>query len=1180
MKISFRILMINFAIVAIILVSSAIAYYSIMYNVLSSQQSKYLLNSANEFVYAFRGMMQDTEDEFNYLANNNGLTETFNHSPIKEKNIDFILETGNNDSTLIVSKVYKDDVFLPKSIITIQDFIKNNPFAVIERARLKGGKTYYYGRILSNNFLNTLSSKINAELALVWKGSPSEISNELINQNLLSVLNNAYKNLSSKNNFDIYSSQNESADILATIYRPSFNFSPGNQLQFVIFTPLSEATDLRTSVKYILGIIGLAGLILSLILTLVFTDKIRKQITQLSNATKTIKDGNFQNKINIKSKDELGELAGAFNTMLDELQKNEKSKNEYSEFITLINQNPTLDEISDAVLKKIIKTCGFTIGALYTVDENKLNLVSSYGLNGELTFNEKADVLESVLRNHETIEISSKESLPVISAGVISLEIKNVLIQPIIYNNKVIAILELGSFDKQSDEAKEYLSKIKEQLAIGLTNALALVQLENLVAELKNLNNDYQKQNIQIRKQNETLLELHSQLKEKADELEIQKEKAEEATRLKSNFLASMSHELRTPMNSILGLTELILEDKTLRGKNRERIEVVLKSGRRLMSLINDILDLSKIEAGKMEIHNEEMPLDEMLKDLENSIYPLATQKEISFKILRDINTKIIISTDRNKVTQVLINLLGNAVKFTENGYVELHISSIDNKQLKFEVIDSGIGISERDQAIIFEEFRQIDASSTRKYNGTGLGLAICKKIAEMLRGNLTIKSELGKGSTFTFTIPLNFVKISQVSRGPKVNIQTLIKNHQNPILIIDDDPEVRYTIGQYLITKGYEVAYAANGDEGIQKAIKLQPFAITLDVMMPNKDGWVVLRELKNEPKTKDIPVILISIIGDKKLGLGLGAFEYFIKPISPDKLLSAFERLESLAQKKVEKIVIVDDDELEFEKFKNAFKDDNIRIEYIKDSELAFSKILEVQPDLIILDLIMPNVDGITLSYKLKSNRDTKHIPIIISTAKDLTEEERSSLSNIVEEITVKSKGHPLDVLKIVRERIKQQEENKIKQETIEELDDQINVLEQSIDELKNKAYHGDVLIVDDDADTLFTINEIVQACDCKTTLAKSGAECLKALEQSIPDLILLDIMMPEMDGFQTLNKIRQNSDWAQIPVFAVTAKAMLGDKAVILRNGFNDYIAKPVNSGVLAFKIERLFSKLKIS
>ena len=604
------------------------------------------------------------------------------------------------------------------------------------------------------------------------------------------------------------------------------------------------------------------------------------------------------------------------------------------------------------------------------------------------------------------------------------MEIRNLLILPIVYNNKVVAIVELGSVNKPSIETKEYLSKIKDQLAIGLTNAMAYVQLANLVTELKTLNEDYQKQNLQIRKQNETLIELHNKLKEKAAELEVQKQKAEEATKLKSHFLASMSHELRTPMNSILGLTELIIEDKSLSPKNKERIEVVFKSGKRLMNLINDILDLSKIEAGKMGIHNEDVLLEDLIKDVESSIIPLVSQKNLSFKIIKNFNTNIIISTDKGKVVQVLINLLGNAVKFTEAGFIELHISKYEDRSIKFDVIDSGIGISGKDQKFIFEEFRQIDETTTRKYTGTGLGLAISKKIADLMNGSINVKSELGKGSIFTFIIPLNVIQMRESSGYARLNISALIKNRHNPILVIDDESEVRYTIGQYLTANGYEVAYANNGNEGIEKAKKLQPFAITLDIMMPGKDGWTVLKELKALDETKDIPVILISILGDKNLGYGLGAFEYFVKPLASDKLIATFKKLEGLAKKKIEKIVIVDDDEMEFERFKQAFKNDEIRIDYIKDSELAFSKILEVQPDLIVLDLIMPNFDGITLSHKLKSNEDTKHIPIIISTAKELTTEERNALNNIVEEISIKSNGAPMDVLQVVRERIRLQE------------------------------------------------------------------------------------------------------------------------------------------------------------
>ncbi len=1184
MKISYRILIINFAIVAVILGSSAIAFYSIMYNVLSSQQSKYLLNSANEFNYTFRSMVQDIGDEFRFEVNNNP-GSLFSQASGSFKDIDFILETESSSSGVIINKVFKKSIELSSPIQTIRDFNRKYPYAIVFTTALPDSHFCYFGKIITSGTLNSISNKINSDIALVWNGMVTDVSNEAVNQKNLYLLNQAYKSLSQKNNFELLTKRTENSDILATIFKPSLDLPAGNRLSFLIFNSLTEATNLRSSLKYLLIVIGLAGIILSLILTLVFTDKIRKQISRLSSATKITSDGNFRNKIDVHGNDELTDLATAFNTMLDRLQINEKSKNEYSEFITLLNQNPTLSQVADAALNKIITTCGFIIGALYTVENDKITLASSYGVKKEIFYNSKHDFLDTVKNNRETIEISSSENLPVISTGIISLKIKNIILLPIVYNNSVVAILELGSFEKPSEETKDYLSKIMDQLAIGLTNATALAQLADLVTELKTLNDDYQKQNVQIRKQNETLVDLHKKLKEKAAELEIQKQKAEEATRVKSYFLASMSHELRTPMNSILGLTELILEDKTLTAKNRERIEVVLKSGKRLMNLINDILDLSKIEAGRMEIHNEEVLLEDLIKEIENSIIPLVNQKGLTFKVVRNLNTNIIISTDKGKVVQVLINLLGNAVKFTEKGFIEFHVSTVDEKYLCFNIIDSGIGISEEDQRIIFEEFRQVDATTTRKYTGTGLGLAISKRIADLMNGSIGVESKTGIGSKFTFSIPFRKIAVRELAFSSKINVKALAKNRKNPVLIIDDNPEVRYTIGQYLITNGYEVTYAESGDEGIEKAKKYQPFAITLDIMMPDKDGWTVLRELKESPLTKDIPVILISILADKNLGYGLGAFEYIVKPFAPGKLISVFKNLEGLAQKKIEKIVIVDDDEMEFEKFKDAFKDESIRIEYIKDSSLAFNKILEVQPDLIILDLIMKNTDGITLSHKLKSNKETNHIPIIISTSKDLTDKEKNSLNEIVEEITIKNKEHAenlRDILDAVKDRIKIQEKNTRQKEEdgISADGNQPGLLSLHQKDTDKKVYQGEVMVVDDDPDSLYTISEIVEACDCKTILARNGFECLKILENKTPGLILLDIMMPEMDGFQTISRIKMNDKWADIPVYAITAKAMLEDKEVILRNGFDDYIAKPVNSGVLAFKIERLFTKENIN
>ncbi|MCH7963986.1 MAG: response regulator [Bacteroidetes bacterium] len=1173
MKISLRIILINFVVVVLVMGVTAIAFYSIMYKTLTSQKSKGLITSANNFAYAYHKTLLNSEDEFIGLTSEN-IDNIFRYRNLRTNNLDFVLEAQRNGKKRIIRKSYTSDVNIPKKPFTLDRFLEHNPYAIISEAK-DSERVIYYGLILDEELLNELAGKISADVAVIWNDIPAYFSNSAVNKNHIYILAQAGKYLNGKKNFEIYTQGIESNDILATLYKPATDHQHNKEISFLMFTQMGEAAELRSTLRDLFITIGITGIALSLILTFLFTGKLRKQIIDLSNATEKTKLGDFQNKITIRSKDEIGKLGQAFNLMLDELAKNQKAKKEYSEFITLINQNPSLNEISEAALNKIISTCGFVVGALYSVEDDELRLLSAYGFEkAKSVKKENFGFSDRVVQSKEIVEIVSEDELPVVSVGLVNFKLKYLLLVPVIYNNKVISVLELGSVNKPTEEAREYLEKIKDQLAIGLTNAKALVQLEDFVGELKKLNDDYYKQNVKIKKQNDSLVKLHQELKEQAGELEIQKQKAVESTKLKSQFLASMSHELRTPMNSILGLTELIIEKADLNEKNQERLGVVLNSGRRLMTLINDILDLSKIEAGKMEIRTEEVLLEELIGEVSNSISPLVMNKGIEFNIEREINTRIVIHTDRGRLVQVLINLLGNATKFTEKGEVKLKISSSDER-LVFDVIDTGIGISEEDQKVVFEEFRQADGSSSRKYGGTGLGLSICKKIADLLGGNLSLISKMGYGSTFTFKIPLKYVSSNKKEISDHIDVSTLIKNRRHPILIIDDNKEVRYTIGQYLTSRGYEVIFAEDGDKGIQMAIDKQPFAITLDIMMPKKDGWSVLKELKENEVTKDIPVIVISINGDKQIGYGVSAFEYFIKPISADKLLSVISRLESLAKKRIQKIVLVDDDEFEFEKFKSEFKDEQISIEYIKDSEFAFNKIAEVQPDLIILDLMMPKVDGITLSYKLKSDIRTKHIPILISTAKDLSEDERKSLNNIVEDIAVKSKGHPLDVLKVVRDRIELHEQRP-KVISAGDNEQEINSTEESIEIEETKEYMGEVLIVDDDPDTLFTIDEMVKDCNCKTILAKNGIECMEVLKHSTPDLILLDIMMPEMDGFETIKSIRKDEKVKDIPVFAVTARAMANDKDIILKHGFNDYIPKPVKSTIITFKINQVFKK----
>lgn len=1174
MKISYRILFINFFVVVLIVGSASVAFYSIVYNVLTNQQSKYLLKSSNDFILAYNEAFQATKEDFHQLQK----SDLFSSEKLRLTKVDFVLEEKGTKSQIISRAASKEEINIDRKNFSIEEFIDANPSAIIKSHRIDDETIIYYGRLLTDDFLNSIAQKINAEVAIITGNSVLQISNQSAYQKYVYSINKAYNYLSQREKFEVYSDNSDQLDLIATLCPISSSVNENQNVQFLIFSNINEAANLRSSIREFLIIVGIAGVLLSLILTFVFTQRIRTQLNLLSSATKLTTQGSFKNKIDIKSKDEIGDLAAAFNNMLDELERHDREMREYTDFLALLNRNATLKEIADAALNKIIKTCGFTVGAIYSIRENSISLIRTYGIRAKNS-PEDFEFFESAIKNQEMLELNFEKNILTVSSGLVSLEIKHMIIFPIIYNHEVISIIELGSTDKPTQEVKSYLSKIHDQLAIGLNNAFALVQLENLVVELKLLNEEYSKQN-------DALLKLHEELKIKAKELEIQKHKAEESTRLKSEFLASMSHELRTPMNSVLGLTELILEDaSSLNLKTKERLEIVYRSGKRLMNLINDILDLSKIEAGKMEIKHDETLLEDIIFDVDSSIRPLAVKKQLQFNIVREINTNIVLSTDRGKVTQVLINLLGNAVKFTDTGIVELHISSQTDNFLRFDIIDTGIGISPENQKIIFEEFRQIDGTSTRKYSGTGLGLSICKKIADMLGGSLLVESELNKGSKFSFIIPLNTIHKSIT--GSILSAQnTKRKNRNNPILVIHKDEQARLKISEYLLAKGYKVICSENGDETLTLAKQQEPFAIVVDIFNQPKDGWTILKEIKEDKETREIPIILVTMIVERGLGYGINVFEYFVKHVNQADVLFTFSKLERYVRKKVEKVAVISNDESEYERYKSMLAQEKRTVYLVKSNQWIFSEIANIKPDVIITNLFMPSNDGIKVTHELKNHVETKNIPLIVEVNCELNEDERKTLNQSVIEVTDAAKKHPTDVLKILRDRIRMDElssffddpEVKLPDEVIEIEHSQNKPISNTTDVSLSKSI-GEVLIVDDDPDTLYTINEIVQSCNCKTLLAKNGVECLKILEENTPDLILLDIMMPEMDGFQTIKKIRENINWKHIPVFAITARAMLEDRQIILKNGFDDYISKPVNTGVISFKIEKLFLKIRV-
>ena len=1169
MKINYRIILINIVIVAVILGASGSAFYTIMYNVLTSQQSKHLLTSTNDFAFVVHGVSKDVEDAFSLFLNKYEQKPFSNEAISVYKNLDFVIKL-NPDSTFAKESIaINKEIVLSKRNARVSTFITSNPLIFYNVNTTPKGETYLYGKNISQNFINELSSKIRAEVAIYYDNNIVVYSNETVNQNYFFNITEAYSNLNQKNNYDIFTQETETSYFLSTVYKMNEATLTSQRIGAIIFTTLNETQNLKTNIKNILVILGIAGLSLSVVLTLLLTGSIRRQIHSLTEATEITKTGNFSNRMMVETKDELGELAIAFNKMLDELEHKEKTQVEYSDFITMINENPSLKDISDASLKKIIDITECNVGAIYSVIGDEVTQVTSYGVNGKSHgTKEKSELFKPLLDKLETVEINFKEASPVISSGLVEISLKYLLLLPIVFNKKTIGILELGSVNKPSPQAKEYLELIKDQLAIGLTNAIAFVQMENLVEELKQLNENYQKQNEQIKSQNERLLELHSALSQKAKELEIQKQKAEELTQLKSQFLATMSHELRTPMNAILGLTELVLEDQSVSSKNNERLSVVLRSGKRLLNLINDILDLSKIESGKMEIKFENFILDDLLDELKASFTSLAKEKDIELRVVNLAEEKLYLTTDRTKLLQILINLVGNSIKFTSEGYVEIRVSLLKNSVLKVEVEDNGIGISSEQQKIIFEEFRQADASTTRKFGGTGLGLSICKKFAEMLKGNITVKSELNKGSVFTVVVPVEVVHLFQQHKAAEEESPTFDKAAHSPVLIIEHQRGTRQMIANYVNSKGYETVFAESPDQCIQLVQRTLPLLVLVDTSFPTLNFWKMVYDLKSDSETQKIPLVFYSANEEKKNGYALSPIQIMKQPLTQEEFDKTIKYVRDLLRNKEATMALLD-----YEKSGDFFKAGGVNIQ--RYDELDNFKFEE---DVIFINPFYKEGNALKKCPDMYLSSKGYQKLLFILLPENISPEESANGQNILASLSDISKASTYEILKVIRNAFyflelgKQNLESLVEEEKIE-VEREIKI---SDEKLYGENNAGNVLIVDDDSDSLFTINEIVQKCNCVTALAKNGKECLEILEKQKPDVILLDIMMPVMDGFQTLRAIREKPEFKDIPVIAVTAKAMIEDREIILKQGFDSYITKPINSGVLAFRLTRALSE----
>jgi signal transduction histidine kinase/DNA-binding response OmpR family regulator/HAMP domain-containing protein len=766
-------------------------------------------------------------------------------------------------------------------------------------------------------------------------------------------------------------------------------------------TNIEQAIGWTNNITTFIMVVNIMLAFFAIALGISLSKSITKPIGLLRDGTQNIMKGVFK-PITLRQRDELGALAKDFNHMSEMLQNNYNRLTAYSELMTALNKHESTENVEQSSLQILCLHMGAAVGALYLLENesNVLRLASGYALNmteDKLEYKVGEGIPGQCAAMKQNLEVSDIVATKgfIIDTGLVRVAPTNVLAVPILFQENLIGVIVLGAMQPFDTLHLEIIKNSVPQIGVAITNAMNTDSTRKLSIEIATKNNQLNTKNAELQK----------------------------AYRVKSDFLSNMSHELRTPLNSIIGFTSVLLgpHGEPLTPDQAKAIEKVLKNGKHLLELINDILDFSKIEAGRTPINIDSGEISEIISNVMVTVEPMVTTKGV--KLIQAVEPDLpILNTDILKVKQILLNLLSNAAKFTEQGTISISAKKYGD-MISISVKDDGIGIEPKNLDRVFEEFSQIDSSSSRKYKGTGLGLPIAKNYARLLGGNLTVQSEFGKGSTFILVLPPMFPKDKLQKpgeepappKGPPTAATTAVSSATRPapeksvapsssilVLCIDDDAEVIDLLRRYLIPEGYSVRGAASGEEGIRLAQELRPAVITLDVMMPEKDGWQVLRELKNNPATKDIPVIIHSIIENRPLALSLGALEVIAKPSEPKEVLNVVERA---CRSKNQPIMIVDDNQDFADSLKILLETEGYRAVAMYSGENALKEIENINPSLLFLDLLMPGMDGFAVVKQLRSQERWHDLPIVIVTGAEITDGQRKSLNTLTQEFIEKS-------------------------------------------------------------------------------------------------------------------------------------------------------------------------------
>ncbi len=947
------------------------------------------------------------------------------------------------------------------------------------------------------------------------------------------------------------------------------------------------------------------------------------QVRAIAEVATAVTKGDLTRSIQVDARGEVAELKDNINTMIGNLRlttdrntEQDWLKTNLAKFTNMLQGQRDLASVGRLLLTELTPLVEAQLGVIYQVDGEtieSLTLLAAYaddGANGHpprLKFGEGLVGQCAADRRSRLIKQMPAHAISIGSA-LFKVVPQNVIVLPILFENQVKAVIELATVTSFTDLQVAFLEQLTDGIGIVLNSIEATMQTEALLKQSQQLAGELQAQQKELQQTNEQLGQKAQQLAERNVEVERKNQEIEQARRAleekaselaltskyKSEFLANMSHELRTPLNSILILGQQLTEnpDGNLSARQVEFARTIHGAGTDLLNLISDILDLSKIESGTVTVEAEEIAFVSLVDAVARPFRHEAESRGLSFDVQVDPNLGRSITTDAKRVQQVLKNLLSNAFKFTQQGGVWLKVSAVndgwsaDHPVLSqspmvaaFQVSDSGIGIPQEKQKIIFEAFQQADASTSRKYGGTGLGLAISRELSHLLGGEIGLQSTPGMGSTFTLYLPLIYggpalrplpsngrasARDAQ-NRTPTVVYERAIQPIPDDrlsvepgdkvLLIVEDDPHYARIIKDLAKGLGFKVLVASKGADALTLARDFQPTAVSLDVFLPDMLGWTVLSQLKQNALTRHIPVQIVTLDEDRQHGLARGAFCFVTKPASTENIEATLSRIKDFAVPRRKRLLVIEDNAAEQLSITALLEHDDIEIVTAGTGAEGLDLLNEQRFDCAVLDLRLPDMSGFEVLEALRGDDSLSDLPVIVFTGRELSADEDAQLHTMARSIVVKGVESPerlLDETSLFLHRVVT-DLPADKQQMIERL-------HRSDEDLVGRV----ALLVDDDARNIFALSSMLERRGMRVLTAANGSEAIR-LVNSAPDIaiVLMDIMMPEMDGYQTIAAIRENPSFRRLPIIALTAKAMKGDREKSLEAGASEYLAKPVNT-----------------